>query len=172
MASSPNSSAASSLTFPHPILTPISGKPTYTSLRQLQKELYANARAIPSRLGGGQNGHLAVLMTDGAYVAVSPVPYVIPVHPGALPVHAAGATAPQMTETNRQYDNTVAQVALHTSMINALRQQLLGAIEAKYVMELEDPNLGYIVTIRGAKIVLIVSKTLLIKFNRKSSTRI
>jgi hypothetical protein len=33
-------------------------------------------------------------------------------------------------------------------MINALRQQLLGAIEAKYVMELEDPNLGYIVTPR------------------------
>jgi hypothetical protein len=31
----------------------ITGKPTYANIRQLQKELYANAKTIPSLLGGG-----------------------------------------------------------------------------------------------------------------------
>jgi hypothetical protein len=52
------------LTFPHPDLTIIIGKPMYTTMRKLQKELYANTKAIPSTLGGGHNGHLALIMTN------------------------------------------------------------------------------------------------------------
>jgi hypothetical protein len=53
-----------------------------------------------------------------------------------------------MTETNRQYDNVIATVALHVAMVNALRQQILVAVENRYLMELEHPDLGFVVTPR------------------------
>jgi hypothetical protein len=51
MAFTTTSKNAIGLTFPHPELTIITGKPMYASVRKLQKELYANAKAIPSTLG-------------------------------------------------------------------------------------------------------------------------
>lgn len=134
------------LNFPHPHLTVIIGKPTYAGVRRLQKELYANAKTIPSLLGGGRNGHLALVMTAPEYLVLSNVAYVEPVHPGTQPVHPANATAAQITEANCQYDATLVQVALHVSVINALRQQILAAVDNKYLLKLEDSDLGYTVT--------------------------
>jgi hypothetical protein len=137
-------STETGLTFPHPELTVIHDKPTYDSVRRLEKELYANAQTIPSLLGGGQHGHLGVVMPAAEYLVISAVAYVVPVHPGTQPVHPANSTAAQMNEANRQYDNSLTQVALHLSVVNALRQQIMGAIDTKYLIELEHPDLGFI----------------------------
>jgi len=51
-----------SLNFLHPQLMPIVGTPTNSSLKLLTKEVYANARAIPSTCGGGGHGHLGLVM--------------------------------------------------------------------------------------------------------------
>ena len=142
MAFSTTSKTALDLTFPHPELTTISGKPTYATVHKLQKELYANAKSIPSMLGGGQNGHLALVMTAAEYLVISAVTYDEPVHPGAQPGHQTNATAAQMTEANRLYDASINQVALHVSVVNALRQQILGAVDNKYIMALEHPDLS------------------------------
>jgi hypothetical protein len=138
----------SGLTFPHPDLTIINGKPTYATMRKCQKELYANAKAIPSTLGGGHNGHLALIMTDAEYLIISAEPYDDPVHPGTQPAHQGGATSVQTTEANRLYDGKLTKVALHVSVINALCQQILCTVNNMYLMALEDPNLGYLVTLR------------------------
>jgi hypothetical protein len=92
MTFSTTSKTASSLTFPHPELIFITGKPKYASIRQLQKELCANAKTVPSMLGGGHNGHLALIMTASEYLIISAVTYNEPIHPGAQPVHQANAT--------------------------------------------------------------------------------
>jgi hypothetical protein len=124
------------------------GKPTYATVRKLYKELYANAKTIPSMLGGGRNGHLALIMTNAEYLVISVINYNEPVHPGAQPVHQANATAAQITEANRQYDAALLQVALHVTVVNAQRQQILCAIDDKYLMALEHPDLGYMVSPR------------------------
>jgi hypothetical protein len=53
-----------SLPFTYPVLsTLIIGEPTFTSLKKLRREIYANALvAITSTRGGGTNGHLALVM--------------------------------------------------------------------------------------------------------------
>jgi hypothetical protein len=51
MAFSTAKGTTTSLTFPHLDLTIIVGKPAYATIRKLQKELYANARTVPSMLG-------------------------------------------------------------------------------------------------------------------------
>jgi hypothetical protein len=87
-------------------------------------------------------------MTDAEYLVISAVNYDETVHPGAQPVHQANATAAQITEANRQYDATLLQVSLHVSVINTLRQQILCAVDNKYLMALEHPDLGYTVNLR------------------------
>jgi hypothetical protein len=74
-------------TFPHPELTVIiTGKPTNSSLQLLQRQLYTNARSVPSAQGRGNNGHLALLMNNIAYTARAGVAFDIPIYPGPAPL--------------------------------------------------------------------------------------
>ena len=59
------------LAWPLQTLTPIEGKPNNAALKQLQREIYANTRAIPSTRGGGQHGHLGKVMEPGAYTTLT-----------------------------------------------------------------------------------------------------
>ena len=80
-------SSATTLMFPHPILTPILGKPTCSTLKKLKKQIYANARAVHSTRGGGTNGHLSCVMTPAEYLARANIIFNAPAHPGTAPVH-------------------------------------------------------------------------------------
>jgi hypothetical protein len=94
------SKSTSLLIFPHPELTPIVGEPNNKSLQLLQKELYANARAVHSTRGGGANGHLAIIMPAPDYLTRTQIEFVPPVHPGVAPVHPVNATGNQIIEIN------------------------------------------------------------------------
>jgi hypothetical protein len=49
------------------------------------------------------------MMPDIDYLAHALVAFVIPIHPGVLPIHLAAATSAQIaTTTNRQYDANIA----------------------------------------------------------------
>jgi hypothetical protein len=76
-----------SLTFPHPVLTPIVDKPSYATLQLLRQELHnANAHAITSTLGGGDNGYLVLIMPAAEFNARPlAAAFVHPVHPGPSP---------------------------------------------------------------------------------------
>lgn len=131
------------LAFPTPVLTPVIGVPNLQSIRTLRRELYANARAIPTTLGGGANGHLALIMPDADYLARAGVAFPAPAHPGGLPAHAAAATTAQITQTNRTYDATLAACGLYTTVREELKKQLLAAVDHKYLKQLEDDVFGY-----------------------------
>jgi hypothetical protein len=64
---------------PHDPLTPIdpNGEPSPAAVRLLREEMYANARAIKTKLGGGCYGHLGQLMRDDRYIAFAGVPYIL-----------------------------------------------------------------------------------------------
>lgn len=81
----------------HPELTRANDEPDYAIL-QLQEifgKIYANAAEIPSKLGGGNHGHLGSVMTPTLYATISPKPCTDPADPGPNPVYPAGATATQ-----------------------------------------------------------------------------
>jgi hypothetical protein len=62
-----------------------------------------------------------------------------PVHPGAAPNHPAGATAPQITEINRQFLADQKEFALYISVAANLKRQLIKAVPAIYLAALRDP---------------------------------
>ncbi len=52
---------------------PIIVKPTNTVLKQITKEIYANAQAIPSTQGGGSHAHLGLVMLLAEYMLLTGV---------------------------------------------------------------------------------------------------
>ena len=130
--------------FPHETLTPIIGKPTRMSLTVLKRELFANARSVPSTLGGGALGHAFLLMTPAEFAALpTALPVVAPAHPGPQPPHAAAATGPQITQTNRSYDAELEAFALYHGVRERCKQLLLKAVEPKYLAKLQDRIMGH-----------------------------
>jgi hypothetical protein len=132
-----------SLTFPHPELTALIGEPTNASLQLLQKELYSNGRSIYSTRGGGANGHLAVIMPTADYLARAGVDFDTPIHPGNAPVHAVAATGNQITETNRVYKQAIDEHLLFNTVREQLKQQILKAVNSRYLQILENADFGY-----------------------------
>lgn len=132
-----------SLTFPLDKLTQVEGRPTPTDVQTLRKELYANAMAIHSNLGGGENGHLGLVMPAAEYLVRAKCSYDAPDHPGTAPTHATGATGPQIKETNRKYLADLEAYALHRAVEAELKKQLLLAVEDFCVKALSDVSFGY-----------------------------
>lgn len=131
------------LTFPHPILDLIDGQPTNTSLQLLQRQLYTNARSVSSTLGGGNHGHLGMVMTNAAYTALTGVIFIIPNHPGNAPVHLAGANQVTMNETIRMYQVHVQQHELYQRVATQLKAQLIAAVEGIYIAALSHIDFGF-----------------------------
>ena len=82
--------------FPHPIITPICGQPTYNNLADLKKKLSVNAASIQSSLGGGAHGYLWCVLLPAQFATLSGTAGNVPVFPGVHPNYAAGATAAQI----------------------------------------------------------------------------
>jgi hypothetical protein len=108
--------ATTTFPLPHEQLTPIPGKPTAAAIRQLKKELYANARSIHSDRGGGLNGHLGLVMPTAAYLLRAGTTFDEPNHPGLQPIHAAAAAVAQITATNRTYDHDLAEFKTYSAI--------------------------------------------------------
>jgi hypothetical protein len=49
--------------FPHPVIPPIEGLPTYKTITDVTRLLNANSASIHSELGDGQLGHLALTIS-------------------------------------------------------------------------------------------------------------
>jgi hypothetical protein len=103
--------------FPHPTLTPIVGKPTAPALKQLRKEICANALSLCSNRRGGLNGHLDTAMTMAVHVIHAGQQFNKPAHPARpQPAHALDSTsAAVITTVNRQCDRLLNDFKTFTS---------------------------------------------------------
>ena len=135
---------ASLLTFPHPVLTPVNGPPTNSSLQLLKKELYANALVIHSTRGsGGHFSHLPIVMANANYTALASHAFITPIHPGEAPIHAVAATNAEITETNRHFLSDQSDHKLFLMVSQELKKQLLAAVTTIYLLLLQHETLGF-----------------------------
>ena len=73
--------------FQHPSLTSIRGELTYESLSTIYKEIKANENSVPTTLGGGNHGHLGLVISSLAYARITPgAPYLRTENPGLLDI--------------------------------------------------------------------------------------
>ena len=130
--------------FSNKTLPKIDGEPDYEAINQLIQMLYGNAATLPTTLGGGQHGHVGILMKDTLYHTLSATPYVTPIDPGAsaqnIPAAASVALRQQLrdehVEQQRIYQN-------HINMDDALKTQLIDAVDEPYISELRNKYTGF-----------------------------
>ncbi len=83
---------------------PSDRKPGAEDILTLKKEVHKSLQAFHTTRGGGANGHVALMMTNAAYLLISNGDaFAVPEHPGDAPVHAPNAQPHTIHETNRQY---------------------------------------------------------------------
>jgi hypothetical protein len=118
-------------------------RPTNLTLATLHRELNFYALEQKTHLGGGRHGYLALLLSPAAYLVISNVAFIEPVHPGPNPVHQPGSTAAQITETNRSYAAAVIQYTAYHTVEQQLKTMLLEAVPSTFTQILEDQQFGY-----------------------------
>ena len=127
------------LVFPTPVLTPIVGRPTNSTLQVLQQQLFQNARAIPCFLGGGVDGHLGLIMTPVTYLTrPNAIAFVVPESPGLLAAPPNDVNMLVVAEHKRVYNNNIKVFQKYQSVRNALIQQIIAAVEHTYIKALCD----------------------------------
>jgi hypothetical protein len=120
--------------FPVPRVQEIKGRPNFFTLKTLKTDIKDNAGSINTTRGGGDNGHLGATMTAAAYNRIAPgTPYIAPVNPGITPALAQGATAAQIAEAVRQHEEALREWYEFDAMQKALKKQIMGAIEKKFI---------------------------------------
>jgi hypothetical protein len=136
--------STSSLIFARPVLTKIINEPDYDSLKTLQSEINANAIGIPSIRGGGAHGHLAlVLPSTTLLILTNNVAFEPPEHPGSEPDHTEKQNGNEYTETNRAFLADTLEYNKYLHVEQALKMQLLTAVDPIYIEILRDPILAF-----------------------------
>lgn len=132
--------------FEYADLSAIIGEPTYDTLKLMLNQLKANARAVRTSLGGGNHGHLGLLLSPQQYNIIAPgTPFQRPAHPGPLILppfqlqHITHQVQSQHSEQVRLYNE-----CHHVEQ--ALRKQIVTAVENSYLAALKNRQTNTITT--------------------------
>jgi hypothetical protein len=87
---------------------------------------------------------VVAIIPHADYLALAGEAFIIPQHPGILPIHAQGTSGALITETNRQYDTNLAAYMCYKEVRATLWEQILTAINNTFLVALEHEELGHI----------------------------
>ena len=97
--------------------------------------------------GGGQHGHVQIMTgTNAAYyneLTSNADAFVVPVHPGAAPTIADGATQHQIAEAVRQYNYSLSEHHAYNAIAQAIKLALLQNIHESHYYNLKHQRTGY-----------------------------
>ena len=125
--------------FEHRELTKIHGEPTYETLQIIANELKTNAATVRTHLGGGNHGHLGLVLPPVRYALISPTPFKRPTHPGAYEP-PAGGTGAQIAAAKEAHEETTRVFYECLSVEAALRKQIVQAVESKYLKVIRNQH--------------------------------
>ena len=134
-----------SLAFPLSSFTqlPADTEPTANHIRQLKKEIYQNAMAIPSTYGGGNHGHLGLVMPAAAYDAL-PNTQAFNVPANAPTLHIAPTSGPVLIATRTAtYERDLKAYTTAKSVEYELKKMFLDAVPEVYIASQSDALFGY-----------------------------
>ena len=118
--------------------TRLTAEPTFKSLTNLQDQLKINAQAIPSVLGGGNHGHLGLVVSPAEYQMITLTPFVRPINPGEFVLtQQMNNLAVDQIEFLRQQHN--ARLALYNQVEqveSALKQFITDSVPQEYLLAL------------------------------------
>ena len=125
--------------FPHKEPTKIHGEPTFDNLLHLHNQLKANAKSVPSSLGGGQHGHLGLVLSHQQYQLLSLTPFNRPANPGIFTIpQPFQGTYEQIQIEHAQFKSNQEEFEKVSQVEAALKSFIENAIEKDYILELRN----------------------------------
>ena len=133
--------------FEYKDLTKTHGRPDIDSLITIFKELKRNAQKVPTILGGGRHGYLALVLKPAAYLAIpNAQAFVRPVHPGAFIPSNARLTQVEVIKEKAEHEEKIRQYTECNGVEDSLKNQLVQAIPSLYFDAIRDPDTDMIAT--------------------------
>ena len=127
--------------FPHKEPSKIHGEPTFDNLQVLLNQLKANAKSVPSSLGGGQHGHLGLILSPQQYQLLSLTPFNRPLNPGVFTIPQGYTGGYEQIQIEHARHKAHQEEFEKVSQVEAALKALIeNAIEEDYLLELRNTN--------------------------------
>ena len=128
-----NSTDYKNTCFQHLSLTSIRGEPNQESLSSIYKEIKANENSVPTTLGGGNHGHLGLVISSLAYARITPgAPYLRTENPGFLDIVRDG-TQQQIAQAQEVHRRALKTFHEANLLERTLIQQIKEAVKPDYL---------------------------------------
>ena len=127
-------------------VTKIHGQPTSHDLTNLEKEIISILANIPTTLGGGNHGHVGVIMDPTDYNTMTGgTAFVNPVNPGIYPAGLAlNAAAGTRARAEAEHKELINQFETFEGVRLGTKDLILEAVDNEYLSEIEHDTLGYL----------------------------
>ena len=93
-------------------------------------------------MGGGQHGHLGMVMDNTTYATISNTPWMDPPDPGATVVHQDNPTQFQIAEAHRVHNQLLKARQEFQNLDRALTRIILETVEPLYLEPFHQPYSG------------------------------
>ena len=119
----------------------ITCEPTYETLSTLYDHIKINAQSVPANGGGGNHGHLGLVLTPVEYQLISLTPFVRPLNPEEF-IYPSGAsnTPEEITVLRREHIDRQQHFQKVEQVELALKQFLVEALDPDYLLEIRNPT--------------------------------
>jgi hypothetical protein len=124
--------------FKHPTIASIRGETNYQTIHFIKKRFNANAASVHSYRGGGNHGHIGVIVSPTRYTAISPVPFVAPINPGCTATIPADTPPEARAILERNYAANAKEFQAYNTLQRALKQHIIKTFDSIYLQGLED----------------------------------
>ena len=127
-------------------VTKINGQPTSHDLTNLEKEIISILANIPTTLGGGNHGHVGVIMDPTEYSTMTGgTAFVNPVNPGIYPAGlAVNAAAGTRARAEAEHKELINQFETFEGVRLGTKDLILEAVDNEFLSEIEHDTLGYL----------------------------
>ena len=129
--------------FPYSTIEKVQGAPTCQSIKNIEKQLVKNASSYPTELGGGNHGHLGLVLSPEKHLLVTGHDFHPHTNPGSLPTFPANPTQPQIAQIASTHKEELRLWREQQVLIKALKKQLTNAFASKHLEEIEDNFTGF-----------------------------
>ena len=124
--------------FPNPTIIKLHGTPHYFSITKAHALLNKNATSVYSSQENPALGHHILTASDAEYLLRAGVNFIRPINLGVHSILAQEATNAQIAHGNREDEEFTREFRIFQAANNALKNQLVNAIEALYTKDLRD----------------------------------
>ena len=124
-------------------LPKIDGRPSYGPLDDAREILCRNGTAIETSLGGGNHGHLGLVLKPAVYLVEAGVAFNVPASAGIFPTFAQGANEQVKRDAVANFIVSERDIKKAKIVEDLLRNQLMEAVDEEYYLELKNPTYRY-----------------------------